>query len=468
MNHNSDATIDSAPFRSPRLNSLRARFILASLICLPLFVGASGLLLEQAFKESLLSSEKEQLQSQLYLLLGAAELQGDDLWLPEQLPEPRYETLNSGLYSQISTTDNSLGDNSWQVLWQSNSARLLENSLAADTVAFQLNRQTLTETQSLFHFTQDLQWLNNDNQALPLRFEIFHSRDTYQQQLSHYRQQLWYGLSLLTMALIAIQAVILSWGHRPLRKLAKDIRRMSSGNMQKLTGHYPDEIRPLTDNINDLIRTEQQQRERYKNTLGDLAHSLKTPLSILQGELQQSEQHPAIMQDQIARMRTIIQHQLQRAVLKTETQRHQSIAIEPIIQRLCSAMRKVYHNKNLTFDVQIPNDTRYPIESQDLFEMMGNLIENACKYGEKNVCISAYLLVESLIITVADDGSGIALPAKQTLLQRGARADTAKPGQGIGLAVTTDIISAYKGSLDITQSKRLGGAEFQVRLPVRH
>lgn len=445
------------------LNSLQGRFILASLLCLPLFIFASGLLLERAFKDSLWVSEQEQLQSQLYILLGSAEVAEGQLWLPEQLPEPRYTAIDSGLYATISRASK---DTDWQSLWQSPSASMLDHALPNNTTAFKTDQRYMTALAQYFRLTFDVSWQDESGNALALRFDIYHSRATYTQQLKHFRQQLWYGLSFLAMGLLTIQVLIMRWGLSPLKRLVKELKRLPRRNQQQLTGVYPDEITPITDSLNEVLANEQQQRERYKNTLGDLAHSLKTPLAILQGELQQPQHNNALMADQIERMGTIIRHQLQRAVLQTNAKRHSPEAIEPIVKRLCNAMSKVYRDKNINFSIDVDASERYAIESQDLFELLGNLIENACKYGKDQVAISAHRDADNLLITVADNGEGVALKQQHTILQRGARADTVQPGQGIGLAVTTDIVSAYNGSIETCRSPSLGGAQFQVRLPL--
>lgn len=450
------------------LNSLQGRFIAASLLFLPLFIGGSGLLLEQAAKDNLLLAEQEQLQSQLYILLGAAEVQDGQLWLPEQLPEPRYSVVDSGLYAQILSPDE---QSNWQPRWQSTSTKMLSSALPAQNQQnFSTNFQRLDQLKYYFRQTYDLSWEDDSGVTLPLRFEIFHGREPYNQQLQHFRQQLWYGLSILAMILLTIQVGIMRWGLNPIKRLVKDLRAMPQQEIQRLSGSYPDEITPITDSLNEVLNNEQKQRERYKNTLGDLAHSLKTPLAILHGELQneanRDSSNNAIMGEQVERMNTIIRHQLQRAVLQTNHQHRTSEAVLPVVQRLCTAMGKVYRDKNIHFDVHIAEGTNYPIESQDLFELLGNLIENACKYGKDQVIISAATLTQSLIITVADNGKGINATEQESILQRGARADTAKPGQGIGLAVSTDIVSAYGGSIDVANSETYGGAEFRVRLPI--
>lgn len=460
---------DNYPLANPVriLNSLQGRFIVASLLCLPLFIGASGLLLERAFKDSLITSEQEQLNSQLYILLGAAEVQNSQLWLPEQLHEPRYNVVDSGLYATVSTPSpaHPEGIASWKQLWQSESISILNITLPYNAMTFKTDQRAMEAVGNYFRLTYDLSWVEDDQHTLPLRFQVYHSQLAYKQQVKKYRQQLWYGLSFLAMGLLTIQVVIMRWGLSPLKRLAKELKRLSLGEQSRLTENYPDEITPVTNSLNEVLHHEQQQRERYRNTLGDLAHSLKTPLAIVQGELQRSEMNTQLANEQLEHMASIIRHQLQRAVLQTSQKRHTLQPVEPIVQRLTSAMNKVYQDKNIHFELNIANDLRYPIESQDLFELLGNLIENACKYGRDRVAIFALDKDSDLLIIVADNGPGIKDQELDIILQRGARADTAKPGQGIGLAVSTDIVSAYNGSIHIGNSDALGGAEFQIRLP---
>ena len=476
MNHKPDALtedIDKPNSSNPAraLFSLQGRFILASLLCLPLFIGASGLLLERAFKDSLITSEQEQLNSQLYILLGAAEVQQGQLFLPDQLQEPRYNVLDSGLYATVSTPSEVQPENftHWKQLWQSESISILNLTLPYNTLAFATDQRLLETAGEYFRLTYDLSWMDDTQQTLPLRFQIYHSQKAYNQQVNKYRQQLWYGLSFLAMGLLTIQVVIMRWGLRPLKRLAKELKRLSLGEQSRLTGHYPDEITAVTNSLNEVLHHEQRQRERYRNTLGDLAHSLKTPLAIIQGELQKELQGSSIntqlANEQLERMENIIRHQLQRAVLQTQQTLHVPQALLPVTQRLCNAMGKVYRDKDIRFDIDVNPALTYPIESQDLFELLGNLIENACKYGRDHIAVSARNQNSDLLITVADNGLGISDQAESIILQRGARADTAMPGQGIGLAVTTDIVSAYNGSIRVGNSETLGGAEFQILLP---
>ena len=461
------------------LKSLHGRFIAASLLCLPLFIGASGYLLEAAFKDNLLSAEQQQLQSQFYILLGAAELQEEQprqpLWMPEQLPEPRYSLADSGLYASIllfRSEGPEGSDTSSQLIWQSPSAALLSDPLPTHSAPFhvlsdQAFEEGFRQHGDFFELSFDLTWETAAGEHLPLRFLIHHRQDAFLAQLKSYRQQLWYGLSILAMGLLVVQVLIMRWGLQPLKRLVRDLRKLPQQPVRQLQGQYPLEIEPVTNSLNQVLHNEQQQRERYRNTLSDLAHSLKTPLAIVRGEMTQ-QGTDGIIDEQLQRMESIIRHQLQRAVLQSDQQMHKALLLRPVVERLCNAMDKVYREKDLQFNIQIPQDLSFPIASQDLFELLGNLIENACKYGRKQMGVCAALEDGQLLLRVSDDGEGVAPQQRQTILQRGARADTARPGQGIGLAVSTDIVSAYGGSLAVDTSEQLGGAEFSVRLPLKH
>ncbi len=433
--------------------SLQGRLLLASIFCLPLFIGASGWLLDRAFQNNLRSAEAEQLKTQLYILLGAAEWKDNKLTLPDRLADPRFSSITSGLYGQVTLNS--------ALVWRSSSAQLLTTPLPSIEQSHTVNQESFDETENLFRFCYDLSWEDDNRVEQPLRFQLFHTRDQFLARLKSYRQQLWGGLVPLALGLLFIQLMILRWGLRPLSKLAKDINSLPHTQGQQLMGDYPAEIMPVTESLNQVLKSEQLQQQRYKNTLGDLAHSLKTPLSIIQGE---DTEKSSVVTEQLNRMNNIIRHQLQRAVIQSHHPLRQQQLIRPVVQRLCGAMQKVYRDKKIEIDIDIAKDLSYPIDSQDLFEILGNVIENACKYGKKKILIGAGIQGDTLKVTVGDDGDGIAENASD-ILQRGTRMDTAKPGQGLGLAIATDIISAYDGSLDISQCATLGGASFTITLP---
>lgn len=447
------------------INSLAFRLLLASLLILPLFASVSGAMLNKVFQNSLLTSETENLRSQFYILLGAAEWLDDQVWLPEQLAEPRFTAVNSGLYAWVSDTDG-------KVLWASPSSRLLTSEETPSLTSFNAGTEqfgSFTDNGSdYFFYGYDVVWETSEGNNIALRFILWKDKASYLATLHKFRQQLWEWLGAMTLLLLLSLALIMRWGLSPLRRLARDLHAIKHGEQEQLPGSYPQEIQPVTDNFNQLLHSERQQRDRYRNTLGDLAHSLKTPLAVIRGYLPQLSTKAVVreqLDEQVSRMDTIIRHQLQRAVQRNQSQLNQSSTrVAPQVERLKNSLDKVYHDKQMTCEIALASDLCFAGSLADLMEVLGNLLDNAYKYGKTVVRISGNSEAKLLHIYIDDDGLGVPPERRFTILQRGQRADTVTSGQGIGLAVAVDIISSYGGSLAIDQSA-LGGACFIVSLP---
>lgn len=439
-------------------------------------------MLDAAFQGSLRAAEAERLKTHIYLLLGAAELEAPTnntnpdsqqhnsttLWFPDMLTEPRFMQINSGLYGVVQNEHH-------EILWVSPSLQLHKLSsealshTALNTGTEHFEQRTL-EQEALFSYYYDVSW---ENQLF--RFSVFHSQMAMQAELSSYRTQLWRWLGALAVLLLSAQTLILQWGLSPLRQLATDLDNMKSGQSNQLQGIYPREIQSVTDNLNQVLKDELAQRERYRTTLADLAHSLKTPLAVMRGSLDTPSSKPFTqetvtdtLQEQITRMDQIISHQLHRATLQSQPPTRQPIKVEPLVTRLGLALEKVYCAKKIALQVDIASQVEFQGDQQDLMEVVGNLLENAFKYGCHNVLCHADNNADnnqySLSVIIEDDGPGVPPARQKHILQRGARADTATPGQGIGLAVAVDIVSSYGGSIKVGQSD-LGGAKFEVLLP---
>jgi two-component system sensor histidine kinase PhoQ len=259
----------------------------------------------------------------------------------------------------------------------------------------------------------------------------------------------------------------LRWGLRPLRGVARELNAIESGRQEKLQGVYPKEIKRLTDNLNSLIQHERAQQVRYRNALGDLAHSLKTPLAVMRGALSGDQsQLPATIEDQVARMDSIVAYQLQRAATSgMKNPMATPIQILPIMEKIVAALNKVHHEKGVSTEISVPDSVTFPGDEGDLMELLGNLIDNAYKWCRQKVKISAVARDGRLIITIEDDGSGIEPSQAKTILQRGVRTDEAVPGHGIGLAIVRDIVEAYQGAIEAGRSS-LGGAMIRVDFPL--
>lgn len=434
-------------------HSLSGRLTLASCLLLPIILGLTSFILERAFNESLESSYREQLQLQTFVLMGAAEAGGGELWMPAILQEPRFTHPNSGLYGLITNPDG-------KVLWQSPSALGVELPAKPPQASEQTTRHGRLPN-GWFYFSYQVIWETEDGRETPFIFTSYETPSLYHQELVTFRWHLWSGLGLLAVFLLSAQILILRWGLHPLNQVASDLRQIEQGKANLLQGDYPHEISHVTDNLNLLLETEKRQRQRYHDTLADLAHSLKTPLAVLRNKV--DERHDEELDEQIQRMDQIISHQLNRATQQSAHQLFKPVSIKHCVERIGNALGKVYQDKSPQFSVR-GNNLQFKGDERDLMEMLGNLLDNAFKYGQGQVAVDLSATTEQLLIRIEDDGPGVSDSLSGAILNRGTRADNLQPGQGIGLSVVRDILSAYKGELHI-ETSALGGAAFCLQLP---
>lgn len=424
-----------------RLNSLSLRVGLIAAVVVAVFAGLTALALERAFRDSASQALDERLHAQLYLLMGVTEVDaGGRVILPERLPEARLMLPESGLVAEIRTP-------AGERLWISPSA------LGRDP-----DREALPFTVNL-----TVNWELGER-LYPLEFRILEDRRAFEAQLSEYRQSLWGGLAALAVLLLAAQGVALSQGLKPLRQVARELRAVEQGEQPALEGRYPVELQGLTDNLNALIHHERAQLARYRDALSNLAHSLKTPLAVLRGSLDTRDPDREQALEQLERMERIVAYQLQRAATSGRTVLSAPVPVAPLVQRLGSTLGKVYPERDVQFEMEVPAGLQFRGNEGDLMELLGNLMDNAWKHGGSRVRVAAGQTGEGLELSVCDDGPGIPPEEVPTILTRGGRLDEQVPGQGIGLAVVADIVAAYQGRIEIDRSP-LGGAQVRVMLP---
>lgn len=452
-----------------KINSISARLLLASILLLPAFLGLTGFFLYSGFRESQTVAEETRLRSHLYLLFSVAELSDDNadatprIQMPAALREPEFERLDSGLYAYIYDGDG-------ETIWHSNSATihaippqaLFSETRQPGNLTFQ---HLPAEGQFSSHY--DVIWEDPEGKEHPFRFVVTHTEAAFNAELHAYRSRLWQWLGAAGLFLILMQSVILHWGLRPLKQLAAALAAMQNGETRDISGEHPRELQQVVDNLNLVLAREQSLRQRYRHSLSDLAHSLKTPLAVLQSKLTPDARDQDLrdaLAEQVQRMNQVVTYQLQRAVASHQQGHHQFTAVAPVIQRLVNALQKVYRDKHINCDVRLAGNLVFAGDEQDLMELLGNLLDNAFKYGNSHIDIQGHILHRQLCITIQDNGSGIPVEDRERILQRGQRLDTRHPGQGIGLAIALDIITSYQGTLTISDNDRPGTC-FNVCLP---
>ena len=442
--------------------SLHGRLLLAASVVLLAFLGLTGLALDEAFRDSALAAVRDRLQAQVYMLLGVTELApNNDLLLPDTVPEVRFSTPGSGLYARVT-------DNDGHLIWKSRSSLgIVLPPLPGIGRPGQARFQQLenTDNSPLFSLVMNISWEVTPDTYRNYSFQVAETRQSFDGQVSSFRRSLWGWLLGAALILLLVQGVILRWSLDPLRKVAQEVIAIESGRQAGLAGQYPKELRSLTNNLNALIRHSQAHLERYRNALGDLAHSLKTPLAVLGGVVE-NDSFPATfrdtMREQLERMNRTVEYQLQRAAVSGRIALTAPIPVAGVARKVMDALAKVYAHRALQFHRQIDERLMFYGEEGDLYEILGNLTDNACKWARSRVELRAYPVSTSrrtgLVVEVEDDGPGIPSAKRQAILLRGVRAAPSIAGHGIGLAVVRDIVEeVYQGTLEITDGS-LGGA----------
>lgn len=271
-------------------------------------------------------------------------------------------------------------------------------------------------------------------------------------------------LFVITTVLVLISQLVSSYlVITPIRQFEQEINKIESGEQQLISKEYPTELSSVKSAVNALINAEKGQKQRYRDALDDLAHSLKTPLSVLQSSAEKS--HNDTIRTQVERMDDIIAYQLRRAVVNDHGTIIKQQAVRPVLYRLKDSLIKVYRDKPFEFVINVDEFAKCRMEEDDMMEVFGNLANNACRFCEKIVEITATQNGDILIIDIDDDGLGFPDKNPSELLQRGIRADSQSEGQGIGLAVSTEIVEAIGGKIELLISPHVG-ARVRLHLPM--
>jgi signal transduction histidine kinase len=294
--------------------------------------------------------------------------------------------------------------------------------------------------------------------------------DEIEADVARFRMSLFVTFLLLGAALGFSTLLQIRFGLQPLVNLRAGLAAIRRGEADRIRGEYPHDIAPLASELNLLLDTNREILERARTQVGNLAHALKTPLSVIQNESESApEDVAARIREQAAVMRDQVNYYLDRAraaalagTLGTLTD------VEPVIAGLARTFVKIYRDKTLALDLSVPPDARFRGERQDLEEMAGNLIDNACKWAASRVAVTVEIAREDgrsrLVLTIDDDGPGLPEHARAEMIKRGRRLDETKPGSGLGLSIVSDLAALYRGTLRL-EAAPLGGLRAVLELP---
>ena len=446
------------------MRSVSQRLLISVTVLLLLFFGVMAVVLDARFRAVAEKSLRELLDAQMVALIASAELDGGGRIVPRLADdESRFSTPGSGLYAAVA-------EGAGEPFWRSPSSVGSLQQFGAPLKPGERKFRYLSDLRGarLAAVSRGLQWEDVGD----LTFTVATDMAPFNMQVHDFRRGLVKGFTALAVSLLIALALLLRWAMAPLRRLAAQIRAMERGERDRLDEHWPSELDGVVANLNTLLTSERTRIARYRDTLGNLAHSLKTPLAVLRASFGAGAPGATQVNAEVDRMNAIVEHQLRRAATSggASVGRH-SVEVLPLAQDLRGAMLKAHGSKDFSLEVGIAPGVLFVGDRDDLMEALGNLMDNAAKWCRSRVRVSALLQAgvgagQKLRILVEDDGPGIASADRERVLERGARADEGTPGHGLGLAMVRDMAELYGGQLDIAESA-LGGARLELRLPGR-
>jgi len=447
------------------VHSLSRRLLVSVSLPLALFCGVIMLVLDANFRALTQRSLQEVLDRQMVSLIAAAERQPNGGYAPApHTLDPRLETPRSGLYASIRSPAHA---------WRSPSAADLDGDFGALLSSGQRSRSYATfGSDPVAIESRAIQFEDDPDQSHALTFSVAASLTPYQEELWRLRRELggWF-LGLMLLLLLTL-AALLHWVLGPLRRMEREIHEVEEGRSETLGGRYPRELSGVATNLNALLVGERKRVARYRDTLGNLAHSLKTPLAVMRASLPAAQDAGGTVSTEIDRMSGIIEHQLKRAAASGGALLGQApVDVGQVAADLRSALLRVFARKDLVIELSIAPGAQFIGDRGDLTELLGNLLENACKWCRSRVRLTAAGdgqagPRERLSLVIEDDGPGISALDRARVFERGVRADESVPGHGLGLAMVRSTVDLYGGRLAIDGSP-LGGARFRVWLPGR-
>ncbi len=385
---------------------------------------------------------------------------------PANLGEPAFTIPFSGWYWQIKTLD------AEQPLFISNS--LLDQQLKLPSQEGVTPDQTLTrrayapgpQDQRLRVVEREIRPAGA--QSTPYSYAIAGDAAEIERDLAEFRMMLIAALGVLGLGLVVATLFQVRFGLAPLRAIRHDLAAIRSGDAERLEGELPTEIRPLQQELNALIQSNREIVDRARTHVGNLAHALKTPLSVITNEAREKDGPLAgKVIEQAELMRNQITHHLDRARVAARSGAIGDITdVDGVLNGLKRALDRIYEGRALELDVRSDAGLKFQGEKQDFEEMVGNLLDNACKWAKSRVWVTATRAggASNFEVLVDDNGPGLTEAERERAVKRGQRLDETKPGSGLGLSIVAELAHLYKGRFELEPSPQ-GGLRARLELP---
>jgi signal transduction histidine kinase len=456
----------AARTRRRSTGSLTRRMIGVAALWIVVLLGVGGYALDRVLTVAITNNFDAQLDYVLTALIASSEIGPDGEVILNRPPaDQRFLEPYSGLYFQISGTQPGGAPAPGVANFPSRSLWDRQLEVRPGHRDYDVHTYDSREFED-----EELRVLERDvklpGSTVRWRFKVAESREALDEQIKVLRRTLVRSFGALGLGLILLAAIQAFYGLWPLRRVRRAIAQIRSGEKSRIEERFPQEIEPLTEELNALLVHNEVQAEEARRHAGNLAHALKTPLTVITNAA--TAKSPDLS-DTVCReattMRRQVDHHLARArAIGRRSSAQARAEVWPSLEAVERAVSKIH--ENVTIDLDGDRTAAVRVERQDLDEMLGNLIENAAKYGGGRVFVTVRTTAECVEIDVEDDGKGIPEAERGSIFARGARLDTGKPGTGLGLAIVRDVAEIYAGSIALEESEDLGGLLAKLKLPL--
>lgn len=442
------------------LGSLRSRLLLGTLAWILLSIILAGLGLNRLFQDHVYRQFEQRLQTHLDQIMADVNLDSSDgVTLQSRLSDPLFEQPYSGMYWQIARQE--AGSKQWTVALRSTS--LWDEALdvnAPDTPNGVLSL-TGPEKQRLVVLRQELDEVNEKGQSLQIM--VGGNRELLAEPLARFERILFLSLGGLALGLILAAVLQVVLALYPLQLLRRRLLDVQEGREPQVGGSFPSEIQPLVDDFNAVLSANAGMVDRARAQAGNLAHAVKTPLTIMGNAAQVQDPHlAALVSEQVALAQRQVDHHLTRARAMAVRAIGVRTDVSACLQSLCRVMGRLHSEKQIHLDVA-DQTLVFKGEEQDLQEMAGNLLDNACKWASQHVWCQVWQQDNVLHLVVEDDGPGLDPEQLERVFGRGQRADERHPGFGLGLDIVRELARSYQGQVQASASEK-GGLRLDLTL----
>lgn len=437
--------------------SLSRRMIIIAAGWIALLLIAGGLALDRVLVNAVSDNFDDQMEYVLTAMIASAEIGPDgEVRLNRPLGDQRFLEPNSGLYWQISGKgkmpfpSRSLWDRTLRVDLSHNDA----NPHFRSSEEFSGEPLRIVE-RAIVLPDSNTRWI----------FMVAQSRESLDAQITELRTVLATAFAVMAFGLIIMAALQTFYGLWPLRDVRREIAAMRSGKQHRIQEALPDEVMPMVSELNELLDHNEKQAEEARRHAGNLAHALKTPLTVIMNSA--TAQAPDLSETVIREattMRRQVDHHLARArAVGRRGHSHSRAEVWQSLESVERAVGRLYRHVRL--DMAGNKEVAVRVERQDLDEMIGNLVENAAKYGGGSVFVTVEDQGDMVGIIIEDDGRGIPEKDRARIFDRGVRLDSGKPGTGLGMAIVRDVAEIYNGTIELDESEDMGGLLVRLKLP---